>query len=173
MESPLFHVKPTFDLGLDIAICKVNEHALIGAYQPLNIGFHQMKIGDRAVAIGYAEMQNFKVGLDNPEPELFVSVGKVTNVYPDNMETKDIPTPGPAFEFDAKIPGKMSGGPILVGSGILAKGVVSRSWQNEAAASGCLVGPILGIPLGAVGKSLRELTKDGTEGIAEVFGHDI
>lgn len=63
----------------------------------------------------------------------------------------------------------MSGGPILVGSGILTKGIVSRSWQDENHASGCLIGPIMGWPL-EIGKSLLDLMNDGNEGMAKVQG---
>lgn len=173
VESPLPHKAPEFQLGLDIAVCKVKlSPVLSGAYQPLNIAQHSLAVGERAVAIGYAEMENMP--FDNREdyqPELVVSVGSVKNVYPDNITERQTTTLGPCFDFDAKILGKMSGSPILVGSGILTKGVVSRSWQGEKLASGCLIAPIMSLPLGqADGKSLVQLMKDGTEGIAEMRG---
>jgi hypothetical protein len=167
VESPLFNEKPRFRLDLDIAVCKVKQNIFGGAYQPLNISQHGLKVGDRAVAIGYAEMKNIPLkSAQEVEPELVVSVGKVTNIYADNLIEPRATTPGPCFEFDAKIPGKMSGSPILVGSGVLTKGVVSRSWQDENLASGCLVGPIMGIKL-RLGKSILELMGTGNEGIAD------
>lgn len=173
VESPLLHEKPKFQLLSDIAICKVKEQPVLGgSYQPLNIGLHNLKLGDRAVAIGYAEMRNIRRGGDNYQPELIVSVGSVKTIHPDNITAKQNPTPGPNFEFDARIPGKMSGSPILVGGGILAKGVVSRSWQDENHASGCLVAPMMKVPLRS-GKSLLDLMKDGNEGIAQVMGGDL
>lgn len=127
-------------------------------------------MGDRAVAIGYAEMKNIQFGeLPAYQPALIVSVGSVTNVYPDNITRKETTTPGPCFEFDAKIPGKMSGAPILVGSGIITKGVVSRSWQDEKRASGGLIAPMMGLPL-TNGKSLLRLLQDGSEGMAQIMG---
>lgn len=166
VASPLFNQKDEFKLDLDIAVCKVRANILGGSYQPLNIGPHGMKIGDRAVAIGYAEMRNIPFdGSDDGDPELLVSVGSVKQIYPDNITEKQATTPGPCFEFDAKIPGKMSGSPILVGSGILAKGVVSRSWQGENSASGCLIAPVLALPLQS-GSNLLQLISDGNEGIA-------
>jgi hypothetical protein len=172
VESPLLHKKPEFKPDLDIAVCKVREHSLIGPYQPLNIGLYNLKLGDRAVAIGYPEMGNIRFG-DDYQPELVVSVGAVTNIYPDNMTRKQNSTPGPNFEFNAKIPGKMSGSPILVGGGIITKGVVSRSLgSNENHASGCLIAPMMGLPL--IGnKSLLDLMNNGNEGIARFQGPDL
>lgn len=168
-ESPLLHKKPEFKLDLDIAVCKVREDPLIGPFQPLNIGLYNLKLGDRAVAIGYPEMRNIRFGEDDYQPELVVSVGSVTNIHPDNMTEKQNSTPGPNFEFNAKIPGKMSGSPILIGGGIITKGVVSRSWQNENHASGCLIAPIMNLPL-INDKSLLDLMNDGNEGIAKFHG---
>ncbi len=168
--GPLFHMKPEYKLDLDIAVCKVTENQIGGSYQPLNVGQHNLKIGDRAVAIGYAEMENIKFGeLAGYQPSLVVSVGAVTNIYPDNITKKEATTPGPCFEFDAKIPGKMSGAPILVGSGIMTKGVVSRSWQDEKRASGGLIAPMMGLGL-ANGKSLLQILQEGSEGMAQMMG---
>ena len=168
--SPLLHQKPEFKPLHDIAVCKVREHPLVGPYQPLNIGLYNLKLGDRAVAIGYPEMRNIRLDGDDYQPELVVSVGSVTNIYPDNVTEKQNSTPGPNFEFDAKIPGKMSGSPILVGEGILTKGVVSRSLgSNDNHASGCLIVPVMGLPM-IDNKSLLDLIRSGNEGIANIQG---
>lgn len=173
VESPLPHQKPEFKLDLDIAVCKVREQPLIGPYQPLTIGLYNLMLGDRAVAIGYPEMRNIRLGGDDYQPELVVSVGSVTTIYPDNMTEKKNSTPGPNFEFNAKIPGKMSGSPILVGGGIMTKGVVSRSLgSNENHASGCLIAPILGLKLSNE-KSLLDLMNGGNEGIAKIQGQGL
>jgi len=170
VESPLLHQKPEFRPDLDIAVCKVREHALIGPYQPLNIGLYNLKLGDRTVAIGYPEMRNIRLVGDDYQPELVVSVGSVTTIYPNNMTERQNSTPGPNFEFDAKIPGKMSGSPILVGGGIITKGVVSRSsGSNDNHASGCLIAPMMGLPL-IDDKSLLDLMNRGNEGIAKFQG---
>jgi hypothetical protein len=171
VESPLLHKKPEFKPDLDIAVCKVREQSAIGPYQPLNIGLYNLKLGDRAVAIGYPEMRNIRLGGgDDYQPELVVSVGSVTTIHPDNITEKQSATPGPNFEFNAKIPGKMSGSPILVGGGIITKGIVSRSLGSaDNHASGCLIAPMLNLPL--IGdKSLLELMKGGNEGIANFIG---
>jgi hypothetical protein len=118
----------------------------------------------------YPEMRNIRFGGDDYQPELVVSVGSVTTIHPGNMTEKQNSTPGPNFEFNAKIPGKMSGSPILVGGGIITKGVVSRSLgSSENYASGCLIAPMMNLPL--VGeKSLFNLMRDGKEGIAQMVG---
>jgi hypothetical protein len=57
----------------------------------------------------------------------------------------------------------------LVGGGIITKGVVSRSWQDENHANGCLIAPMMNLPL--VGdKSLLDLINSGNEGIAKIQG---
>lgn len=172
VESPLIHKKAEFKLDVDIGVCKVREYPLIGPYQPLNIGMHNLAVGDRAVAIGYAEMKNIRMSNDDYQPELIVSVGSVTTIFRDNIMKKGNPTPGPNFEFSAKIPGKMSGGPILVGGGVLTKGVVSRSWQNENHATGCLIAPMMSLPL-VDGKSLLDLQRTGNEGIAQLVARGL
>jgi hypothetical protein len=173
--GPLFHMRPEYKLDLDIAVCKITENQIGGSYQPLNVGQHDLKIGDRAVAIGYAEMENIQFGKQAAyQPSLVVSVGSVTNIYPDNITKKETTTPGPCFEFDARIPGKMSGAPILVGSGIITKGVVSRSWQDEKRASGGLIAPMMGLSLSAAnGRSLLQIMQDGKEGMARMMGVDL
>ena len=172
IESPLLGREPEFKLDLDIAICKVRQFPLVGPYQPLNIGLHNLNIGDRAVAIGYAEMKDIKIGTDE-QPELVVSVGSVTAIYPYNIaDDKQNSTPGPNFEFSAKIPGRMSGSPILVGSGIITKGVVSRSWEGEEFASGCLIAAAMNLPL-LDGKTLIKLQNEGSEGMAAVKGANL
>lgn len=169
IESPLVHQKPEFKLTLDIAVCKVREHPVIGPYQPLGIGLHDLAVGDRAVAIGYSEMRNIRLKDDDYQPDLMVSVGSVTTVYPDNISEKQSPTPGPNFEFNARIPGRMSGAPILVGGAAIAKGVVSRSYQDENYASGCMIAPVMSLPL-VSGKSLHDLQISGDEGIGKMVG---
>ncbi|MBL8596657.1 MAG: trypsin-like peptidase domain-containing protein [Devosia sp.] len=173
VESPLLHEPPQFRLQTDIAICKVRESPLLGPYQPLNIGRHRLNMGDRAAAIGYAEMLDIAFdGTNEYQPELVVSVGSVTAVHDDNVKEKSNATPGPNFEFNARIPGRMSGSPILVGSGILTKGVVSRSWQNDNHASGCLVASVMDLPL-IHDQTLVDLMKNGKEGIVHLVGGDL
>lgn len=66
----------------------------------------------------------------------------------------------------------MSGAPILVGSGIITKGVVSRSWQDERRASGGLVAPMMGLSL-ASGKNFLQTIQNGNEEMAQMMGGDL
>ena len=67
----------------------------------------------------------------------------------------------------------MSGSPILVGGGIITKGVVSRSLgSNENHASGCLIASMMDLPL-IENKSLLELMKNGKDGIPQFIGGDL
>lgn len=66
----------------------------------------------------------------------------------------------------------MSGAPILVGSGAVTKGVVSRSWQDEKRASGGLIAPMMGLNLANV-KSLLQIMMDGTDGMARLMGREL
>jgi hypothetical protein len=174
VESPLLHQRPEFRAHLDVAVCKVREDAAIGPYQPLNIVLYNLRLGDRAVAIGYPEMRNIRLdGSDDYQPELTVSVGSVTNIHRDNIVERQNATPGPNFEFDARIPGKMSGSPILAGSGAITKGVVSRSFgSGDRHASGCLIAPMMGLPL-TNGTSLLDLMNRGNEGIPRIHGRGL
>jgi hypothetical protein len=65
-------------------------------------------------------------------------------------------------------PGSIQGG--NVSGGIITKGVVSRSLgSNENHASGCLIAPMMNLPL-IGGKSLLNLMNGGNEGIAKFLG---
>lgn len=94
--SPVFSRDDQFKLDVDIAVCKVRSHDIIGPFQPLNIGNHNLKIGDRAVAIGYAEMDDITIG-NIVDPELLVSTGHVTSIFLNNSIEKNNSTPGPNF----------------------------------------------------------------------------
>ena len=140
-ESPLFDRKPDFKLDIDISICKVKENQfwwLVSAAKHCSSRLKCRRPRSSDWLRAHAKHPNeFD---EEVEPMLMVSVGQVTRIYPENVTEKQSPTPGPCFDFDANIPGKMSGSPILVGSGILAKGVVSRSWQDDNFCDGMLSG---------------------------------
>ena len=105
--------------------------------------------------------------------DLYVSVGEVMQVFSQNHFQKDVPTPGPCFDFKAKIPGKMSGAPIFGAQGAVIRGVVSRSFSKERHAFGAMLGPAMHLPLGHPSdkaRTLRALLQAGSEGMAEIQG---
>src|ERR1700737_2728112 len=101
--------------------------------------------------------------------DLYVSVGEVMQMFPQNHFQKDVPTPGPCFDFKAKIPGKMSGGPIFGAEGSVVRGGVSRSFSGETHSYGAMLGPAMHLPLGD-NMTLKKLMDSGMEGIAQVQG---
>lgn len=175
-ESPLIHESDQFQYLTDIAICKVAEMPEGVAHQPLNLSLNAFKPRETAYAIGYALMEDIPIEIkDGVEfvheftHDIYVSVGDVMNVFPENHLQKDVPAPGPCFDFNAKIPGKMSGGPIFGAQGSVIRGVVSRSFSGERHAFGSMLGPAMYLSLGE-NRTLKSLMQAGTEGIAQVQG---
>ncbi|WP_157510343.1 trypsin-like peptidase domain-containing protein [Lysobacter sp. Root559] len=173
--SPLFHERDRMELDTDVAVCRLPPHPS-GAYQPLNLSLRPVEISEKVFAVGYAEMENIPVRYEdgrvilNPfRQDLYVSVGTTTAVHHDNKVTRKATTPGPCFEFDAKIPGKMSGSPILGGDGAVIRGVVSKSFSGERSASGALLGPATHLPV-FDHRSIKDMMFDGTDGIPRIQG---
>ena len=134
-----------------------------------------------AYSIGYAKINHIPIEYKNGAlsiaeftADLYVSVGEVTDVFPQNHTERNRPsTPGPCFEFHAKIPGKMSGAPVFGGQGAVIRGVVSRSFGDQRHAHGSMLGPAMQLPLNepqTSGRTLRSLMQEGNEGIAQVHG---
>jgi hypothetical protein len=178
-ESPLLHEPHRLNRLTDVAICKLPVRTDGSAYQALGLSLFPFEMGEGAFAVGYAEMKDIAVETTNGvlrfgefDPELFVSFGEVTELHPDNHIKRDSSTPGPSFDFRARIPGKMSGAPIFGAQGAIIRGVVSRSFQDERHASGCMIGPVMTLPFGT-DKSLKKLMDSGTEGIAVVRGRGL
>jgi len=178
-ESPLLYENSKLNRLTDVAVCKLPARRDGAAYQALNLSLFPFKKGEGAFAIGYAEMEDIPIEYIDGRPklgkfvhELFVSYGEVTEIYPDNHIKKEVPTPGPSFDFLARIPGKMSGAPIFGAQGAIIRGVVSRSFQDEKHASGCMIGPVMWLPL-LGDNSLKKLMDAGTEGITVARGQGL
>ena len=175
-ENPLVHEKDRFEMPTDIAVCKVPMWPSGEGHQPLNLSLNQFAPEDSAFAIGYAEMPDVLMSGDegsivsaDPQDDVYVSVGNVMQVFAENHVSRQVPTPGPCFDFAAKVPGKMSGAPVFGAGGAVVRGVVSRSFSEERHAYGAMIGPALQLPL-SQGATLRELMDSGNEGIARVEG---
>jgi hypothetical protein len=177
--SPLIHEPERLNSLTDVAVCKLPELSDGSAYQPINLSLNPFGKGEKAYAIGYASMKDIPIEYDDGrlqiaefDWELYVSVGEVANIFPNNHVFKDVPAPGPSFEFHARIPGKMSGAPIFGAQGSVVRGVVSRSFTGEKHAFGCMIGPTLTLPLDA-GKSLKSIMDAGNDGIPVVQGQGL
>jgi hypothetical protein len=175
-ESPLIHEADRFDYLTDIAICKVRKLPNAVAHQPLSLSLNAFQCGEVAYAIGYALMEDIPVEVRDDQllvpdfvQDIYVSVGEVRGIFPENHLKKDVPTPGPCFDFEAKIPGKMSGGPIFGAQGAVVRGVISRSFSGERHAFGSMLGPVMRLPMGP-NTTLESLMDSGLEGIAQVHG---
>lgn len=179
-ESPLLHEPERFEMFTDIAVCKVAELPRGLSHQPLNLSLNPFKEGEITYTIGYAEMQDFPIqiaqdgSLTTPalEREIFVSVGPAAQSYPENHLRKEVPTPGPCFDYMAKVPGKMSGAPIFGGDGVVVRGVVSRSFSGERHAFGAMLGPAMHLPM-EDGRTLKDLMEDQREGMPKVRGQGL
>jgi len=174
--SPLIHENEKFEILTDIAVCKISAMPDGTAHQPLNLSLNPFTKGEKAYALGYAQMEDIPLELRNGQvivpdfkQDLYVSVGEAMDVFADNLQRKEVPTPGPCFDFRAKIPGKMSGGPIFGGDGSVVRGVISRSFSGEKHAYGAMLGPVMHLPL-IEGMSLKNLMDSGNEGIANIQG---
>jgi hypothetical protein len=178
-ESPLLHEQPTFKFLTDVAICKISQMTNGAAHQPLNLSLRGFALGERAFVLGYAGMEDMpfetrdgQMVIPEVKPELHVSVGNVVENFPENHVLRDVPTPGPCFHFRAKVPGRMSGGPIFGADGAVVRGVVSRSFSGEAEAYGAMLGPSLHLPQ-YDGRSFKNLMDAGGEGIPILQGNEL
>jgi hypothetical protein len=137
-ENPLITEKDRFEYLTDIAICKILEMPDGAAHQPLNLSLNPFVPGEAAYALGYAEMKDVPLdysdgiaGFKKPELDLYASIGEVMQTFPQNHFQRDVSTPGPCFDFQAKIPGKMSGAPIFGAQGAVIRGVSVGAFQTS------------------------------------------
>ncbi len=179
-QSPLLHEEDRWEHLTDVAVCKIPELPGGRAYQPLNMSLNPFSPGEDAYALGYAEMPDIKLDPRSGDIEdknfklkLHVSVGNIIRTFPQNHIQMEVPTPGPCFDFDARIPGKMSGAPIFGARGAVIRGIVSRSFSNEYHAYGSMLGPAMELELGESqdkNRSLRSLIAHGDEGMTIAVG---
>jgi hypothetical protein len=179
-QSPLLLEDDRWEHLTDVAVCKISEMPNGRAHQPLNMSLNPFVRGEEAYSLGYAEMPDIELDpmtgglLDSKfQLNLHVSVGKIMRTFPQNQLEREVSTPGPCFDFDARIPGKMSGGPIFGAQGAVIRGVVSRSFSGEDHAYGSMLGPAMELGLDepmVKNQSLRTLLEGGNEGMALVMG---
>lgn len=182
-ESPMLHELDRFEFLTDLAVAKIAEMPEGAAHQPLTMWLNPFLAGETAYSIGYAEMADIGLSyvgeglrIADFKAELYVSVGDVMGVFPRNHLEREVPTPGPCFDFSARIPGKMSGAPIFGADGMVVRGVVSRSFSGERHAFGAMLGPVMHLPLeepGITGRTLETMMDSGDEGIVQVQGQGL
>lgn len=173
--SPMIYETDKLHSLTDVAICKLPDKPDGSAYQALSLSSEPFSVGEGAMAVGYAEMKDVPISYVDGKPqinefnwELYVSRGNVTALYPDNHRRKEVPTPGPAFDFAARIPGRMSGAPIFGADGAVIRGVVSRSFQDVKHATGCMIGPVMTLEF--AGLSLEQRRQSQNEGMSIMKG---
>jgi hypothetical protein len=105
-ENPLPFRGVDLRLNSDIAICKVPVRRDGSAHQPLTIIQRSLQgtgmvVGASASAIGYAGMTDVELAVTEYSEvvgeynfHLHVSTGKIIERFPDNFETREVPTPG-------------------------------------------------------------------------------
>jgi len=177
-------------LNSDIAICKVPSRADGNAHQPLTIvqsGIRgtSLVVGASVGAVGYSGMNDVDLAQGDDGGivfhgnfDLFGSVGKISEWFPDNSVSKAVSTPGPCFSFDAKIPPGMSGSPIFDREGIYVHGVVSKGLEGlngpEKLGFGSMLAPSMTLPIDRMnGLSLLKIQSEGNEGMPILRGPGI
>ena len=177
-QSPLFNIQDQFGYVSDIAVCKIGESPEGPAHQPLGFSLNSFTLGEEALTIGYSEAPDIEISIEDgmriiePKLDLYVSRGPVTEVFTRNHIQKVVPTPGPCFDYSARIPGKMSGAPIFGAGGAVVRGVVSRSYQDEKLATGSMLGPTMRLPLDNA-DTIASLMETGNEGMARFIGEGL
>ncbi len=179
-QSPLVHEDDRWEYLTDVAVCKIQEMPNGQAHQPLNMSLNPFVPGEPAYALGYAEMPDIQIdprtgGIADSafRLKIYVTVGNILNTFPQNHVAREVSTPGPCFDFNARVPGKMSGAPVFGAQGAVIRGVVSRSFSGEEHAYGSMLGPAMELPMDEPevrGRSLRTLLEDGNEGMPQVHG---
>lgn len=182
-QSPLFHETDRWEYLTDVAVCKIQEMPNGQAHQPLNMSLNPFVVGEEAYSLGYAEMSDIQI---DPETgritdrafrlKIYVTAGNITQTFPQNHVAKEVSTPGPCFDFNARVPGKMSGAPVFGARGAVVRGVVSRSFSGEEHAYGSMLGPAMKLPMdepGVSGRSLQTLLEKGNEGMSLVYGNGL
>ena len=144
-----------------------------------------MAVGAPTYALGYAGMKDVELAVNERGEivgdynfRLHVSTGDIIVWFPDNLDKKTVPTPGPCFSFASKIPGGRSGGPIFDRERIYVHGVTSKGWEDQSGllkfSFGSMLGPSMRIPIATMdGATLEELQASNDEGMPEVHAPDI
>jgi hypothetical protein len=186
-ESPLPIAGTSLKITSDTAICKVAPLAPDVPFQPLTIvqtGLvgTGMSVGKTATAIGYGAMRDIELqaagenSIEGDFPfEMHASTGEILERFPDNLTTRQVPTPGACFSASLRLPGGMSGSPIFDHEGVYVHGVVSRGWVDEVGLSplgfGSMLAQSMHIPISPLAnKTLLQLHAEDEHGFTKLRG---
>jgi Trypsin-like peptidase domain len=186
-ESPLPIAGTNLRITSDTAICKVAPQAPDVPFQPLTIVQSGlvgtgMSVGKTATAIGYGAMRDVIIQaaaeniLEGDFPfEMHASTGEILERFPNNLTTREVPTPGACFSASLRLPGGMSGSPIFDHEGVYVHGVVSRGWMDEAGVSplgfGSMLAQSMHIPIRPLAnKTLLQLHGEDEHGFTKLRG---
>lgn len=103
-------------------------------YLPLDLSRWHPTVGERVLALGYADLDRGREGEGEARPfrqHLWGSLAPITHVEPAHP---DRARPWPLLRVDADWPGGMSGGPVFNEAGNVI-GVVSAGFQGEGGAT--------------------------------------
>jgi len=186
-EGPLPIAGMSLRITSDTAICKVTPLAPDVPFQPLTIvqaGLigTGMSVGRAATAIGYGAMRDIELqmarenAIEGDFPfEMHASTGEILERFPDNLTTRQVPTPGACFSASLRLPGGMSGSPIFDHEGVYVHGVVSRGWIDEGGVSplgyGSMLAQSMHIPIRPLAnRTLLQLHADDEHGFTKLSG---
>lgn len=174
--------KPKF--VVDVAVCETFGSASGKLFQPLpimqpSISGYGTFVGRENFAVGYADMREFTT-VEGAENSLMNFVphltrGNVAKRLPNNHIDRLVPSPGPCFQFEAKMASGMSGSPVFDAEGIYVHGLASSIWQGENGSlqndSYCsMIAPICEVPLRALGgRSIYQMLNDQRGGMVKIF----
>lgn len=186
-DHPLPIAGVDLKLKSDIAICKVAPIAQDIPHQPLTIvqpgmAGTGMAVGKKAIAVGYGQMRDVELTRESDGVisgdfsfALHASTGVILERFPDNFTEPRVPTPGPCFSAQLRLPGGMSGSPIFDDEGIYVHGVVSKGWVDEGGVAsfgyGSMLAHSLHLPIKPLGgRSLLKLHKSEEHGFPKLSG---
>jgi hypothetical protein len=184
-ESPLPIRGVDLKLTSDIAICKVASRQDGRPHEPLTIVQPSVRgtslaVGFPIIALGYAGMTDVELTVKDDKEivgdynfRLHASSGNILEQFADNFLSKRVPTPGPCFAFEARIPAGMSGGPILDREGIYVHGIVSKGWEDASGPTkfsfGSMLRPSMRLPISQMNNlTLEQLLASNDEGMPKV-----
>lgn len=118
--------------ALKITTAQVN--AIKTPYLPVDLQRWRPTLGEKILALGYADLDRAKFGASETRPVsqyLYGSFGKITDIEPADQSRRE---PWPIIRVEAHWPGGMSGGPVFNQAGNVI-GLVSKGVEGQRSAT--------------------------------------